>query len=332
MRIEGHSKCGFYPVTPATIDLLCRSLNVIDPTKTYIMDPCCGKGVALGQLGSTLNIPKDNRYGIELDTARAEAAKEHGNILHASFFGTRIVAVQSLSLVWLNPPYVDEIKQHPEQERKALETSFVEHAARYVIRDGIMVLHCPLDRMTDTIKVAFFRACTDCMLVELPSELRPYREALLIGKKRAIVGHSRWPEIKQVTSIPTLNVPTGVPFKTFVQVTPTDEEILDSIHAAAFMKQFTRKPKRDALEPLLPLGPGHLGLTLASGLLDGLFCPPGWEPHIVRGIAFKENELAKQESETNPETGKVTTTQVYRENIRLKIRYLTGNGTIGEIR
>ena len=85
------------------------------------------------------------------------------------------------------------------------------------------------------------------------------------------------------------------------------------------------------MEPLLPLGPGHLGLTLASGLIDGLFHPPGWEPHVVRGVAYKENNLVSSEQEHHND-GTTTTTEVHRENIKLMIRALRPDGTIHVMR
>lgn len=332
MRLPAQAKMGFYPVKPETIAMLCRSLQVKDPKNTFILDPCCGQGRALGQIGDTLGIPRENRYGVELDAGRAELAAEHGNILHASFFGVRMVRVQSLSLVWLNPPYEDEIKQEPEQERKYLEVSFIEHAARYVDHHGIMVLHCPDDRMIDQVKNAFFSACYDCYQVELPGELRPWRESLLIGKKRPLKENLTFNvTFKRVTEIPPLVVPAGRALSTFIQVEPTDQEVIDSVSAARFMQLFNRKIKRAKMEPLLPLGPGHLGLTLASGMLDGYFAPQGWEPHVVRGVAYKENQKVSSDTTTD-DNGKTTTTEVHRENIKLQIRALRSDGTIHVMR
>lgn len=112
---------------------------------------------------------------------------------------------------------------------------------------------------------------------------------------------------------------------------PTDEEILACLEKAPFWKVFAPSKPKPKLRPVLAMGPGHLGLTLASGHLDGVLKPEGYEPHVVRGIAYKEDFLAKEES-TESEDGKVTTTKTYRQNIKLKIRALTADGTIHEKR
>jgi Uncharacterised methyltransferase family (DUF6094) len=332
MRLAAQQKMGYYPVKPGTIELLCKSLTVSDPANTTIFDPCCGKGMALGQLGDLLKVPLVNRYGIELDSGRAKEAEAHGTILNASFFGTKIVSTQSFSIAWVNPPYEDEIRDSADAGRK-LEQSFIDHVARFVAHHGIMVLHMPDDRLTRHIQHIFFENCYDCHKINLPAELRPFRETLLIGKRRPILGEThRESNIKYVDTIPPMVVPPGKRLKSFTQTTPTDEAIDAAINSARFMRVFTFKPKREPLKPILPLGAGHLGLTLASGLLDGYFAPPGFEPHVVRGIAYKENELAKTEETTDEEGETKTKIETYRENIKLKIRAITSNGLITDIK
>lgn len=119
----------------------------------------------------------------------------------------------------------------------------------------------------------------------------------------------------------------GVPIE---KTAPTDEDVDKALLVAAWRKVFFEKKKLAPLRPLLPMGAGHLGLTLASGLLDGYFAPEGWEPHVVRGISTKEKQLAKTETEIS-DTGKETTTQTFRENFKLKVRAITGDGTLSTI-
>ena len=74
-----------------------------------------------------------------------------------------------------------------------------------------------------------------------------------------------------------------------------------------------------------------MGLVAAAGVLDGFLAPQEYEPHVLRGIAYKEDILAKEES-TEADDGKVTTTKTFRQNIKLKIRAITADGTIHEMK
>lgn len=331
MRLAAQNKLGFYPCSAHTIDFICKQLTVACPEQTYLLDPCAGRGAALSHLGSSLGVPTKHLYGVELDSGRAEAAAEVlGNVLNASFFDVRIVPVQSFSLCWLNPPYENEPKQGDERGLQ-METSFLQTAARLTIQDGIVILHCPEDRITREVLQTAAGYLYDLHQIRLPQELRPYREALLVGKKRKdIERYVYHPEVTHTDAMPTWVVPPGEPIKKFEKTAPTDTEIEEALASSSLMKPFTQARKVTKLRPVLPLGPGHLGLVLAAGFLDGYTHPPGYEPHVVRGIAYKENKLAKEET-TESEDGKETTTRTFRESIRLKIRAITGDGVIKEM-
>lgn len=138
-RLEAQAKLGFYPVQPATIEFICGGLRCADPANTYLLDPCCGKGEALHEYAKILGVPHAHLVAIELDTGRAEAARRimpDAQILNASFFDTRISPVQSFSLVWMNPPYDNELRQEG-RSAKALEHSFMLEGVRLVTKDGI---------------------------------------------------------------------------------------------------------------------------------------------------------------------------------------------------
>ncbi len=329
MRLEAQAKLGFYPVKPETIQFICRSLTVPAPEKTYLLDPCCGKGEAIQSFTQTLGVPTENSYGVELDTGRAESAAERvGNVLNASFFATRIVPIGSFSMVWLNPPYDNEFKQ--DDFAGKLEAAFFKEAVRFVQDDGIVILHMPTNRMGMDIYYAMHVYLHDVSHVKLPADCSPYGESLLIGRKlkKPIRPYHYSPQ--ELTEMPAWVVPAGEPIRTFQKTAPTDADIDKALLQATWRKVFFEKKKLSTLRPLLPMGAGHLGLTLASGLLDGYFAPDGWEPHVVRGISTKETQLAKTETEIS-DTGKETTTQTFKENFKLKVRAITADGNISTI-
>ncbi len=81
--------------------------------------------------------------------------------------------------------------------------------------------------------------------------------------------------------------------------------------------------------PPLPLDKGHLGLILASGMLDGVVEGPHGV-HVVRGSSHKKEYHNKEasKSEEDPETGAVTTKDVFSERMITVIRCVEQDGVI----
>lgn len=83
-----------------------------------------------------------------------------------------------------------------------------------------------------------------------------------------------------------------------------------------------------ALDPIMPLSPGHLGLALASGLLDGSLLLADGRQAVVRGVCDKEEyELSREDKKLGSST--VTTIKLA-EKARLVIRVLDQNGNLEE--
>lgn len=94
------------------------------------------------------------------------------------------------------------------------------------------------------------------------------------------------------------------------------------------------KPFRPAvLDPILPLSPGHLGLALASGLLDGRLTLASGRQAVVRGVSSKEEyEIETDATRENGRDGAkhTTTTTRWGEKAKLVIRVLDQDGNITE--
>ena len=92
---------------------------------------------------------------------------------------------------------------------------------------------------------------------------------------------------------------------------------------------FKDVPPLPIKRPPLPLDKGHLGLILASGMLDGVVEGPHG-PHVVRGsstkIEYHNKELST--SEANPESGAVTTKDVFSQRMVTVMHCVTSDGTI----
>lgn len=81
--------------------------------------------------------------------------------------------------------------------------------------------------------------------------------------------------------------------------------------------------------PPLPLDKGHLGLILASGMLDGVVHGPHGV-HVVRGSSHKVEYHNKEMStnEVNPDSGAVTTKDVFSQRMVTVIRVVEQDGRI----
>ena len=83
MRLAAQAKGGFYPTPEKVVDFIATLIRA--PAGYYyrnrevirILDPCCGAGEAVAQLGERLtqdNTMPIETYGVELHTDRAEEA------------------------------------------------------------------------------------------------------------------------------------------------------------------------------------------------------------------------------------------------------------------
>jgi len=71
-------------------------------------------------------------------------------------------------------------------------------------------------------------------------------------------------------------------------------------------------------------------MLLASGHIDGLICPPGESPHVIRGTAAKDEYVASC-NESQDDEGNLTTRTVISERTRLMIRVLDSQGKIANL-
>ena len=128
MRPHGKTKLGFFPLPTAEAERL-RNCLTFAPEFSAV-DPCVGDGVAFTRL---LGGTHGYRYGIEIDANRAEQARVLGvETLHANTMDVRCPA-ESISLLYLNPPYDLELGQTNNQ---GLELVFLEHTYRWLKASG----------------------------------------------------------------------------------------------------------------------------------------------------------------------------------------------------
>ncbi len=281
-------KLGYYPLVENEAKRIRQFLQFT--AECAVLDSCAGTGRALaliaGDTGARL-------YGIELDASRAaEAGKTLDQVVQGSTFDAHS-PVESYSLLYLNPPYDDEV--HEDRSRRG-EAVFLEHCFRWLMPKGVLVLVIPAQRVSacSTILAAHFRDLTMYRLTD--PEAAKYQQVVLFGVRRSRYERERlkdrdfqaqrnflsyaaaaYAKISPLRDTPDriYTVPAG---PAAVRLTyhglPFDaiEDLLASSHAyREAMRNVFAPPIHVAGRPLTPLHDGHAGILSCSGLLNGVF-------------------------------------------------------------
>src|SRR6266496_2558065 len=176
MRPHGQTKLGFFPLPIAEANRLKNCL--VFPERFSALDPCAGDGVAFAQL---LRDAPVHRHGIEIDAYRAEQARALGiETLQADTMEVRCPA-ESLSLLYLHPPYDWEAG---ESNNQRLEFVFLEHTCRWLKAGGVLVFVIPQLRLAKCARLLSeeFRGLGVYRLTE-PVCL-DYKQIVVLGTRR----------------------------------------------------------------------------------------------------------------------------------------------------
>jgi hypothetical protein len=303
MRPAGKLKLGYFPLPSDEAARIRRFLR--PPASQYAaLDPCIGNGSAFAVIASDTLVL---RYGIELDSYRAEQACQittraiHGDACNVH------CPVESFSLLYLNPPYDFECG---DGHNRRMELIFLEHCYRWLKPGGVLVLVVPGDRLAvcDQILAIHFRDKKAYRLSAPDSE--KYRQVVLFGIRRTrrerdrvqdadvtrarglIAKMSRtWDELPPLPDMPdaAYSIPESAPVELVYRGLPLDE-IEDRLPKSAAWRQANRilfgRPKQVTGRPLTPLHGGHVALCAVSGMLDGVF-GSGTNLHLAAWNAVK---------------------------------------------
>jgi hypothetical protein len=328
VRLQGQQKGGFYPAHPDAIRAALSHVNPRPAGRGFpLLDPCCGEGLALKQLADeTGGMP----HGIELDEGRgAKAVELLGDkvLAPASVFGCR-ASGGAFSLAWVNPPYDDELGGGGREEHK-----FLMHVTPWIIPGGVLMFVVPeqIIRQGSPSNCYLRERFDDVRWMPFPSHVRPYKEVVVFGVRRArsndLSYEQKWHEQIGPIRDEVYHVPAASAPRFWEKVELTPDEVGRAL-AASPLQKLLEPPKDVPLpRPPLPLGKGHIAMLLASGHLDGVVRPDGEEPHLVRGTAAKVQYLKEATEEERPD-GSVTLKEVFAEKILLKVRAVDRTGTI----
>lgn len=310
MRLAGKQKLGYFPLPLAEAERIRRFL-VFPVSGCAALDPCIGDG------GAFKAITRDEqviRYGVELDAYRVEQARTLAkHVIHGDALDVHC-PVDSLSLLYLNPPYDFECG---ESQNRRLEQVFLEHCYRWLKPAGMLVLVVPGDRLAVCGRILAFHFkdkkayrlgspdAAKYKQVVLFGARRPHREcnqmsdADLIKAQNLIADLSRkWEQLPVLpdSADAVYSVPESGPVELTHRGLPLDE-IEDLLLKSAAYRQASRvlTVHRSEIKgrPLTPLHGGHVALCAVAGLLDGVF-GSGEDRHIAVWRSVKVTDCSEE--------------------------------------
>jgi hypothetical protein len=304
-------KLGYFPLPTAEAGKIRSLLSFAGPCS--VVDPCAGKGTALNLITSGTPVV---RYGMELDTERAEQARATGiRMIHGNTFDAH-AKVESFSLLYLNPPYDSEINL---TGNRRMERLFLEHTHHWLVQRGILVFVIPFDQLSDCAGIlsANFTRISAFRMTD-PESVR-FRQIVVLGERRNVrgtaheesvrrtralaahEGYARLPELAAENVDPFVVPRSGEEATLTYRGLPYDivEDLLPNSagwkHAAQVLL-----PREEAAigRPITPLHGGHVGLLCTAGLLNGVF-GEGDGRHIARWRSVKYvTEFHEEEGDT----------------------------------
>jgi len=339
LRFEGKSRLGFYPLPFSEAERI-RKFLLFPDEPSSALDPCVGDGVAFEAITNGAEVI---RYGIELDSYRAEQARQRilnvvqGNTLEVQ------CAVECFGLLYLNPPY--DWALGPADSRRS-EQTFLSHTYRWLKPGGVLLFVIPGERLAECSQIlaSHFRD-VQVFRLEAPECLR-CRQVVVIGIRRARRERERLTDnditrarlyyaglVRNPSQVPVVPsqperlyaLPGSGPAHLVYRGLPLDE-IEDLLPQSAAYRQAGRilfaEPVSATGRPLTPLHAGHVGLLACSGLLNGIF---GNED--VRHISFWQAVKVVDKTEEE-EDGVITLRERERFSNELTVVYSTGEVSV----
>lgn len=338
-RIWSLAKMGFFPL-PEPEARRIRQHLLYPASHFTALDPCAGEGRALEIVTEGA---QGQRCGIELDAYRAEeAAKRLDKVIYGDCFDVDC-RVESVSLVYLNPPY--QPAAHDDAPSQRLEALFLQRAYRWLKPAGVLILIIPIAQLAvcgNTLSRQF-KDATVYRLTEPASVqyhqvvvfavrcTRRERERLQDRDTTAVrLDYGR--KARSFEALPAFSdhaqriyaVPEAEPIELVHHGLPLDE-IEDCLPQSPAYRQAQRilfaPPSRERGRPLTPLHRGHVSLLACASALDGNFGKNDLR-HLSRWQAVK----ITTETEEEDERGVVTIRQ--RESFSHALNLLYADGEI----
>ncbi|MDQ0896415.1 MULTISPECIES: DUF6094 domain-containing protein [unclassified Paenibacillus] len=308
-RLASESKAGYYATPPEEMELLLRALHVPEVAAAekpiYIYDPCCGEGEALSMLTQAFHekgAVNTRSYGSEIEDGRYEVAAEVlDHVLHEGYQFVR--TEPKFSLLWLNPPYQDGFSERTELTfLRALTGS-----KQGVLQKGGILLFCiPQYVVKDTAGVLSGRFLDLKVFRFTDANYDVFKQVVVVGRlgkapaadqKKAYktlvaIGEGERDMLPTLEDMEPFDIPPcdtdGEPLFRAGPLHP--EEMAKDFESSAVLGDIRSRLAQlssaaTMKRPMLPLKPGHLGISIASGAVGG-----NMGNHIIAGVTKKRTD------------------------------------------
>ena len=351
-------KNGYFPTDEDTLARVLSALSCTENHSIRILDPCCGEGSALAEMGhhlSTLGSDVET-YGIEYDEERAWHAKRLLNrCIHADL-NDCVVSPRTFSLLWLNPPYGDLASDSERASssktggRKRLEKEFCKRCFPMLQAGGILVLIVPYTVLDKELACLISRYFRDVSIYAAPEQ--QFRQAVVFGVRRPRVSD---PDLQVVQTLMKAQenryrsfsgewvegftthcvLPESFPGALY-DVPPAEERDVNfhsiRLDPRQLQLEIASTPilwnrfsmlfqigQASKRPPLRKLSSWHLALMLAAGQVSGVVKSPSGRTLLVKGDTHKAKNV-RTETELNDETGAVSETRISTDRFVALIR------------
>lgn len=283
--------------------------------EAHAIDVDCGDGTRLADIATALGIPRSRTWGCTGEGRCLEQAKVNlGQVVYADANG---------------------LACSPEGASLAIASSgsmaSIEAATRALAPNGVLLIFkrekniYPILGTFGVDKQAVIKYLTGYyQWIYAVNDI-----SMIIGQRRERYsnGHATWRmDETHSTAVPMYFAREARGFKEFGRTRPPAEEVQQAAVELAAMKPVDRGEDKSN-GPIMPLSSGHMGMVLASGMLDGLLTLASGEVVVVKGISLKESYKASEEVTDLDENTQQRKT-VYSERAILKIRTINQEGKI----
>ena len=305
MRLEAQAKAGFYPTPSKVLDIIKTWIGEKMPGPRRLLDPCCGTGEPAAQIAAAAGC---DGYGIEINTDRANIAKNPlSKVVAGNLFSVR-ARPASFSILYLNPPYDFDA------EDGRTELSFLKHTLPYLTPGGLLLFVVPQKRITTRIARVLSAYFEDLKVRRFPAdEFQAFGQIVIAGLKKARA------EINDVlaslTQIESMDLPEihrkefsftvpSVPKDFFIRSSEFGpDELAEELKESSLWKEpalgLLEKDgqTRPASQSLMPPRKAHLAMLIAAGLINNQTLEVNGKRLLIKGTSKKVIDRFEEETE-----------------------------------